>query len=47
MLVGPDATVRLLEVGVIETEDRDYVIHAMAARSTYLSMLEIPGGDES
>lgn len=26
MLIGPDATARLLEVGVIETDDQDYVI---------------------
>ena len=47
MLIGPDATARLLEVGVIETDDQDYVIHAMTARSKYLSMLETPGGDQS
>lgn len=47
MLIGPDATARLLEVGVIETDDQDYVIHAMTARSTYLSMLDTPGGDQS
>lgn len=47
MLIGPDATALLLEVGVIETDDQDYVIHAMTARSKYLSMLETPGGDQS
>jgi hypothetical protein len=47
MLIGPDATARLLEIGVIETDDQDYVIHAMTARSKYLSMLETPGGDQS
>ena len=47
MLIGPDATARLLEVGVIETDDQDYVIHAMTARSKYLSMLETPRGDQS
>jgi len=31
----------------IETDDQDYVIHAMTARSKYLSMLETPGGDQS
>jgi hypothetical protein len=47
MLIGPDATARPLEVGVIETGDQDYVIHAMTARSKYLSMLETPGGEQS
>ena len=47
MLIGPDATARLLEVGVLETDDQDYVIHAMTARTEYLSMLETPRGDES
>ena len=47
MSIGPDATARLLEVGVIETDDQDYVIHAMTARNKYLSMLETPGGDQS
>ena len=47
MLIGPDAPARLLEIGVIETDDQDYVIHAMTARSKYLSMLETPGGDQS
>lgn len=47
MLIGPDATARLLEVGVIETDDQDYVIHAMTARSRYLSMLESREGDQS
>ncbi len=47
MLIGPDATARLLEVGVIETDVQDYVIHAMAARSKYLSMLETPAGEQS
>lgn len=47
MLIGPAATARLLEDGVIETDDQDYLIHAMTARGKYLSMLEIPGGDQS
>ena len=34
MLIGSDATARLLKVGVMETDDQDYVIHAMTARST-------------
>ncbi|MCC5951284.1 MAG: hypothetical protein JJU45_04230 [Acidimicrobiia bacterium] len=47
MLIGPDPTARLLEVGVIETDDQDYVIHAMTARSKYLTMLDLPGGGQS
>lgn len=47
MLIGPDVTARLLEVGVLETDDQDYVIHAMTARNKYLSMLETPRGDQS
>jgi len=45
MLIGPDSTTRLLEVGVIETENQDYVIHAMTARDKYLIMIEPSGGD--
>lgn len=45
MLIGPDPAARLLEVGVIETDDQDYVIHAMTARNKYLTMLDLPGGD--
>ncbi len=47
MLIGPDAATRLLEVGVIETDDQDYVIHAMIARNKSLTMLDTPGGDQS
>jgi hypothetical protein len=46
MLIGPDTSARLLEVGVIETEDQDYVIHAMAARSKYLTMIDPPRGEQ-
>lgn len=46
MLIGPDATARLLEVGIIETDDQDYVIHAMTARDKYVTMLNTPGGDQ-
>ncbi len=44
MLIGSSADAELLEVGVIETYDQDYVIHAMPARAKYLSMVD-PGGD--
>lgn len=46
MLIGPDATGRLLEIGVIETDDQDYVIHAMNARPKYLTLLDSAGGDQ-
>jgi len=46
MLIGPDPTARLLEVGVIETDDQDYVIHAMTARNQYLTMVNLPGGGQ-
>ena len=47
MLIGPDASARLLEVGIIETDDQDYVIHAMAARDKFLAMLDTSGGDQT
>ena len=46
MLIGPDTSARLLEVGVIETGDQDYVIHAMAARSKYLAMIDPTRGEQ-
>lgn len=42
MLIGPDIAGRLLEVGVLDAEDNDYVIHAMPARRTYLRLLDNP-----
>ena len=35
MLIGPAANAELLEVGIIETDDQDYVIHAMPARCAH------------
>ena len=32
MLIGPDVTTRLLEIGVLAADDNDYVIHAMPVR---------------
>ena len=46
MLIGSDTTTPILEIGVIETEDQDYVIHAMEARKKYLAMLDQPQGDQ-
>ena len=36
MLIGPDPTGRLLEIGVATAEEIDFVIHAMEARPKYL-----------
>lgn len=46
MLIGPAASAGLLEIGVVETDDQDYVIHAMPARNKYLSMIEPNEGDQ-
>ena len=40
MLIGPQRSTGLIEIGVIETDDQDYVIHAMPARQMYLAMIE-------
>lgn len=45
MLIGPDARAALIEVGVLETDDQDYVIHAMVAREKYLKMIDPQRGD--
>ena len=36
MLIGPDHSARLLEVGVAEAEGIDFILHAMAARPRFL-----------
>ncbi len=36
MLVGPDRTGRLLEVGVVVGNDGPVIVHAMEARTKYL-----------
>lgn len=46
MVIGPDTTARLLEVGIIETDDQDYVIHAMRARTKYLTIIDHQEGDQ-
>ena len=45
MLVRPDRQAALLEVGVLQAGERDYVIHAMPARRKYLKLIGPPGGD--
>lgn len=36
LLVGPDRTGRLLEVGVASAEGFDFIVHAMPARPKFL-----------
>ena len=39
MLVGPDQSGNLIEVGIVVTHDIEYAIHAMRARNRYLEWL--------
>jgi len=39
MLVGPDQSGNLIEVGIVVTDDIEYAIHAMRARNPYLDWL--------
>ena len=36
MLIGPDRSARLLEIGVAHAESVDFVVHAMPARPRFL-----------
>ena len=36
MLIGPDRSVRVLEVGVSNREGIDFIVHAMPARPKFL-----------
>jgi hypothetical protein len=45
MLVGPDVQARLVEVGMLSTDESDYVIHAMPVRQKYLSKILRQRGD--
>ncbi len=36
MLIGPDASARLLEIGVARAEGIDFVVHAMPARPKFV-----------
>ena len=36
MLIGSDAAVRLLEIGVSEAEGIEFIVHAMPARDRFL-----------
>jgi hypothetical protein len=46
MIVGPDESARLLEIGVLADDDNDYVIHAMPARPKYLKLIRPKRGDQ-
>ena len=37
MLIGPDGTGRLLEIGVASAEGFEFVVHAMPARRKFLA----------
>ncbi len=39
MLVGPDQSGNILEIGIVVTDDIEYAIHAMRARTKYLEWL--------
>ena len=45
MLIGPDSKSALIEVGILETDDQDYVIHAMPARDRHQTMIDPRRGD--
>jgi hypothetical protein len=36
MIIGPDPSARLLEIGVAHAESIDFVVHAMVARPRFL-----------
>ena len=36
MLIGPDTSGRLLEIGVAEAEGIEFIVHAMTARPKFL-----------
>lgn len=46
MLLGPDRTAQILEIGVLSADDNDYVIHAMTARPKYPKMMSPRRGEQ-
>ncbi len=38
MLIGPDESARLLEVGVADAEGVEFIVHAMPARAKFLEI---------
>lgn len=47
MVIGPDQSTQLLEVGILADDDNDYVIHAMPARPKYLKVIRPNRGNQS
>lgn len=47
MLIGPDRSASLLEVGVATAEGIDFIVHAMTARPRFLELADasIHSGD--
>ena len=45
MMLGPDQSAQLLEIGVLADEDNDCVIHATPARPKYFKMIRPNRGD--
>lgn len=39
ILVGPDQSGNMIEVGIVVTDEIEYAIHAMRARNRYLDWL--------
>lgn len=46
MIIGPDRSAQFLEVGVLASDDDDYVIHAMPARMKYIKMIRPRRGEQ-
>lgn len=46
MIIGPDETGRLLEIGVVADDENDYMIHARPARPKYLTLIRPHMGDQ-
>ncbi len=46
MVLGADLNGQLLEIGVLASDDNDYVIHAMPARTKYVKMIKPKRGGQ-
>lgn len=46
MIIGPDQSAHFLEIGVLASDDDDYVIHAMQARPKYTKMIRPQRGEQ-
>lgn len=47
MLIGPNRSTQLVEIGVLAADDNDYVIHAMPAQPKHLTMITPPRRDQT